>query len=123
MSLADCFPSATNLPDTMNDSDSPFKDCCTDWTASVIPVDSAVALTAAAAGIISDDDIQSPSGRWGSPSPEGGSTSEASENQSDGLERMNGICDNGHTPPELGTFVWQRSLTMERLESFDSVFR
>ncbi|KAE9460746.1 hypothetical protein C3L33_07349, partial [Rhododendron williamsianum] len=122
MSLTDCFPSATNLPDTMNDSDSPFKDCCTDWTASVIPVDSAVALTAAAAGIISDDDIRSPSGRWGSPSPEGGSTSEASENQSDGLERMNGICDNGHTPPELGTFVWQRSLTMERLESFDSVF-
>ncbi|XP_058197386.1 uncharacterized protein LOC131313219 isoform X1 [Rhododendron vialii] len=123
MSLTDCFPSATNLPDTMNDSDSPpFKDCCTDWTASVIPVDSAVALTAAAAGIISDDDIRSPSGRSGSPSPEGGSTSEASENQSDGLERMNGICDNGHTPPELGTFVWQRSLTMERLESFDSVF-
>ncbi|KAH7836510.1 hypothetical protein Vadar_002237 [Vaccinium darrowii] len=149
MSLTDYFPSGTNLPDPMNDIDSPFKDCCTDWMASAIPVDSSVALTAAAAGIISDDDIRSPSCRWGPPSPECGSTSEASdysqrketekddiknphyfddyaseasESQSDGLERMNGICDNGHTPPELGAFIRHRSLTLERLESFDSVF-
>ncbi|XP_028116435.1 uncharacterized protein LOC114314171 isoform X1 [Camellia sinensis] len=147
IALTDYIPSGTKLHDPMNDS--PYRDCCTDWMASAIPVDSAIALTAAAAGIVLDD-IPSTSCRWESVSPESGSisgasdysqtketekdgkknlhyfddnASETSENRFDGLERMSGSCDNGQTPPEVGTCVYRRSPTLERLGSSESLFR
>ncbi|KAI7984602.1 DENN domain-containing protein 5B [Camellia lanceoleosa] len=147
ISLTDYIPSGTKLHDPMNDS--PYRDCCTDWMASAIPVDSAIALTAAAAGIVLDD-VPSTSCRWESVSPESGSisgasdysqtkdtekdgkknlhyfddnASETSENRFDGLERMSGSCDNGQTPPEVGTCVYRRSPTLERLGSSESLFR
>ncbi|KAL7200967.1 hypothetical protein ACSBR1_032810 [Camellia fascicularis] len=147
ISLTDYIPSGTKLHDPTNDS--PYRDCCTDWMASAIPVDSAIALTAAAAGIVLDD-IPSTSCRWESVSPESGSisgasdysqtketekdgkknlhyfddnASETSENRFDGLERMSGSCDNGQTPPEVGTCVYRRSPTLERLGSSESLFR
>ncbi|CAL5353570.1 unnamed protein product [Camellia sinensis] len=147
ISLTDYIPSGTKLHDPMNDS--PYRDCCTDWMASAIPVDSAIALTAAAAGIVLDD-IPSTSCRWESVSPESGSisgasdysqtketekdgkknlhyfddnASETSENRFDGLERMSGSCDNGQTPPEVGMCVYRRSPTLERLGSSESLFR
>ncbi|XP_057483036.1 LOW QUALITY PROTEIN: uncharacterized protein LOC130769798 [Actinidia eriantha] len=149
-SLTDYIPSGTKLPDMMNENvGSPHRDCCTDLMASAIPVNSVVALTAAAAGIILDDEVSSFSSRWEPLSPEGGSISEASdhsqtkeiekdgrknlhylddnasegsENHSDGLERMNGSCDNGQTPLEVGTYVWHRSRTMEHMESSEPLF-
>ncbi|KAL6968133.1 hypothetical protein U1Q18_033936 [Sarracenia purpurea var. burkii] len=143
MSLTDYIRSGTKLPDPIHENiDSPCRDCCHDWMASAIPVDNVVALTAAAAGIILDDDVPSSSCRWDPLSPEGGSTSEASEmekdgrknqhyfddyaseaseNASDGVERMNESWDNGQTPPD-GVFVWHRSRTLEHLEGSESLF-
>ncbi|XAR61038.1 hypothetical protein NMG60_11034617 [Bertholletia excelsa] len=149
MSLTDYSPSGVKLPDSISeDVESPCRDYSTDWMASAIPVDSAIALTAAAAGIISDDEVLSSSCRWESASPGSASTSEASdysqfkeiekdgrknlqhfddctsyssENRYDVMER-NGSFDNCQTPSEAGTYLWCRSRTWERLGSFESLF-
>ena len=116
--------------------------------ASAIPVNSVVTLSAAAAGLILDDEVPSFSSRWEPVSPEGGSiseasdhsqtkeiekdgrknvhylddnTSEGSENHSDGLERVNGSCDYGQTPLEVGNYVWHRSQTMEHMDPFSGI--
>ena len=124
---------------------------CFDWMASAIPVDSAVALTAAAAGIISDDEVPASSPKtWESHSPESGSASEASdlsqvrdmdkdgrknmqyfdecasessEARSDVLERMEGNYENGQASPDIVTFNCLRSQALERLGSCDTIFR
>uniref|UniRef100_A0A5B7BMW8 UDENN domain-containing protein n=1 Tax=Davidia involucrata TaxID=16924 RepID=A0A5B7BMW8_DAVIN len=149
MTLTDYVPSISKLHDHMNENiDSAYKDSFTDWMASAIPVDSVVALTAAAAGIISDDEVRSSSSRWEPQSPESVTASEASdlsqareidkdgrknlhyfddypseasENRFDGLDRMYGSCDNGQTPPEVGTFVCPRGHTLERIGSSESL--
>lgn len=143
--------SATKEQDQMNmNVDHLHRESGFDWTASAIPVDSAVALTAAAAGIISDDEVPSSSPKkWESHSPESGTASEASdlsqvrevdkdakknaqdfddcasessETHSDALERMDGSYENGPASPEIGTFNCSRSHMFERRGSFDTLF-
>ncbi|ESR56956.1 hypothetical protein CICLE_v10018880mg [Citrus x clementina] len=150
MSLTDIVPSTPKLNDPINDSDSPEREDYNDWTASAIPVDSVVALTAAAAGIISDDEVTSSSIKISEPrtpesvtASEGSDTSqlreidkddrknlpyfddfasEASENRSDNLERMCATYENGHASPDVGTFSGSKTRTLERLASSESLF-
>ncbi|KAL9436186.1 hypothetical protein AB3S75_022275 [Citrus x aurantiifolia] len=150
MSLTDIVPSTPKLNDPINDSDSPEREDYNDWTASAIPVDSVVALTAAAAGIISDDEVTSSSIKISEPrtpesvtASEGSDTSqlreidkddrknlpcfddfasEASENRSDNLERMCAAYENGHASPDVGTFSGSKTRTLERLTSSESLF-
>lgn len=64
MSLHDHAPAVSRSNDQKKENDDPPKEeCYTNWMATAIPIDSAVALTAAAAGIISDDEIFSSSSR------------------------------------------------------------
>lgn len=71
--------------------DSPERDSFSDLMTSAIPIDSAVALTAAAAGIISDDEILSSSMKMCEPrSPESGTTSDTSELSQVRKTRMSG---------------------------------
>ncbi|PHT80409.1 hypothetical protein T459_18461, partial [Capsicum annuum] len=149
ISLTDFVPSASKMNDASNPSiDSAFRNDEAAWTSSAIPVDSAIALTAAAAGIISDDEVPSTSSKWEVSSPasatasegsdhsqtrgfgkDGGrnihyvddSVSEASEIQSDSAERVYGIQDNYRTP-ESGPFVFSKVHSLERIGSFESLF-
>ncbi|KAM3373771.1 hypothetical protein P3S68_012485 [Capsicum galapagoense] len=149
ISLTDFVPSASKMNDASNASiDSAFRNDEAAWTSSAIPVDSAIALTAAAAGIISDDEVPSTSSKWEVSSPasatasegsdhsqtrgfgkDGGrnihyvddSVSEASEIQSDSTERVYGIQDNYRTP-ESGPFVFSKVHSLERIGSFESLF-
>ncbi|KAK3193332.1 hypothetical protein Dsin_024642 [Dipteronia sinensis] len=151
MSLTDFVPSGSKLHDPTNDSvDSPDTEYFNDYMASAIPVDSALALTAAAAGIISDDEIPSSSLKaWEPRSPESGTfseasdisqlreidkddrknlqyfddcASEASENRSDTLERVYASIESGQASPDVGTFSGYRTRTLERLASSESLF-
>ncbi|XP_075100932.1 uncharacterized protein LOC107783660 isoform X3 [Nicotiana tabacum] len=80
INLTDFIPSASKMNDASNASvDSPYRDDEADWTASAIPVDCAIALTAAAAGIISDDEVPSSSSKWEVSSPVSVTASEASD--------------------------------------------
>ncbi|MCD7467426.1 hypothetical protein HAX54_004847 [Datura stramonium] len=148
INLTDFIPSASKMNDASNASgNSSYRDEA-DWTASAIPVDSAITLTAAAAGIISDDEVPSSSSKWEVSSPvsvtaseasdhsqtrgfgkDGGRNvhyvddcvSEASEIRSDSTERVYGIQDNYRTP-ESGPFVFSKVHSLERLGSFESLF-
>ncbi|KAJ6711062.1 hypothetical protein OIU74_011843 [Salix koriyanagi] len=81
MSLASCMPSVSKQHGQMNENvDCLDREYDADWMASAIPVDCAVALTAAAAGIISDDVIPTLSPKiWEPQSPESITASEASD--------------------------------------------
>ncbi|XP_048232820.1 uncharacterized protein LOC8266500 isoform X2 [Ricinus communis] len=145
------IPLASKPHDQMNKNVGyPYKECGFDWTASAIPVDSAVALTAAAAGIISDDEVPTSSPKTSeSHSPESCSASDASdlsqardmdnngkknmqyfdecaslssEARSDALERMDGSYESGQASPDIVTFNCSRSQALERLGSFDTLF-
>lgn len=151
MTLIDCVPSVTKPHDQRNENvDSPEKESFSDWMASAIPVDSAVALTAAAAGIISDYEIPPSSLKiWDPQSPESASASEASdlsqgreidkegrkitqyldeyafealEARSDALETMNGCYENGQTSPEAGKSFSSMKSPQECLGSSESLF-
>lgn len=151
LTLTHYVPSVTKLHDHMNgDVDSPERESCSDWMASAIPVDNALALTAAAAGIIPDDDIPPSSLKIREPqSPESVTASEASdlsqvreidkdssknsqcfdecalealETRSEPLERLWGCYENGQTSPEVGTLFSSRSLALEHLGSSESPF-
>ncbi|XP_038716859.1 uncharacterized protein LOC120010208 isoform X2 [Tripterygium wilfordii] len=151
MSLTSYVPSVTKLHCQMNGNvESPRLDCIADWMASAIPIDRAVALAAAAAGIISDDEIPSSSLKMSDPpSPESVTASEssdlsqarevdkderrnsqyfdecaseASETHSDALERMYSSGEVGQVSPEIGSFWCSRSRTMERVGSSESLF-
>ncbi|CAA2998147.1 Hypothetical predicted protein [Olea europaea subsp. europaea] len=140
MSLSDHVPSPSGT------SDSPCMENDTDWMASAIPVDSAMVLTAAAAGIIADDKV--PSSRWEIGSSGSGTASgtldqgevrdldkddgknmhyfgdctpDSLENQSNVVEGIYKVDDNGH-PPQAGPDVCPRNHTLERLGSFESIF-
>ncbi|XP_042509059.1 uncharacterized protein LOC122084685 isoform X2 [Macadamia integrifolia] len=149
MTLTECVSPVVKTQDRMNGSIySPHKNYTSDWMASAIPVDSAVALSAVAAGLISDEEIPSLSLRsWEPQSPESFSTSEASdfgqvreidkdtrknvqyfddssetsESHSDSLERMSGSYENGQSSPEIWTLPTSRSLVLERLGSSESL--
>ncbi|XVF32307.1 hypothetical protein REPUB_Repub17cG0070800 [Reevesia pubescens] len=151
VSLNDYVPSVSKLDEEMNDStDSPSGEYVNDWMASAIPVNSAVAISATAAGIVTDDEVSSASLKISSPqSPESitasvasdlghiretekdgrknvlyfdDNISEASENHSDASERINGNYVNGYVSPEIGTSVGLKSRPLERLGSSQSLF-
>lgn len=139
MTLGDYSPSESKRHGHRNEIiDSPDSDCETDWMASAIPLDNALALTAAAAGIA-----------WETPSPESATASEASdfghvrdiekdckrnflnsdgyasessEARSDSLERVYGIQENGQNSPEFGTYFSSRRHTFEYPGSDESLF-
>ncbi|OVA02289.1 DENN domain [Macleaya cordata] len=140
VTLTDHVPSGVNSQYQISENiDSPDRGCSTDWKASAIPLDSAVALTAAAAGIISDDEVPSFSVRVCETQTSESvsateasdfcrareiddSASETSETRCDGFERMNGSYGNGQTSPEVGSFFFSKSRTLERVGSSESLF-
>ncbi|KAF5741809.1 hypothetical protein HS088_TW10G00815 [Tripterygium wilfordii] len=151
MSLTSYVPSAAKLHCQMNGYvESPRTDCSADLMASAIPVDSAVALAAAATGIISDDEIQSSSLKMSDPpSPESVTASESSdlrqarevdkdgrrnsqyfdecasevsETRFDALERMYSSGEVGQVSPVIGSFWCFRSRTMEGVGSSECLF-
>lgn len=152
MALNAYVPSVTKVHDQMNGNvDSPERESLSDWMASAIPVDSALALTAAAAGI-SHDDFISPSSLkiWEPHSPESVTTSEASdfsqvketdkdssknsqnfeectfeasETCSQPSERMCGCFENDQISPEVRTSFTSRNLALGHLGSSESLFR
>eukprot|EP00268_Persea_americana_P039413 TRINITY_DN389_c1_g1_i4.p1 TRINITY_DN389_c1_g1~~TRINITY_DN389_c1_g1_i4.p1 ORF type:complete len:803 (+),score=145.03 TRINITY_DN389_c1_g1_i4:716-3124(+) len=151
MTLTDFVPPAVRTPDQMNeDLDSPTSGSSADWMASAIPVGSVLGFTAAAAGLVSDNEVHSRTFRHlESLSPESisaseasdssqtreldkdtqknlqffdGYTSETSGSRSDSFERMNGSYDNCQTSPEGGTFQCSFSHTLERIGSSESLF-
>ncbi|XP_022991951.1 uncharacterized protein LOC111488447 isoform X1 [Cucurbita maxima] len=118
ISLTDYVPSVSRSNYNEN-VDSPERESLGDWMASAIPIHSAVALTAAAAGIISDDEILTSSMKmWEPRSPESGTTSDASELGQ--AERTNGSFENGHLCTEMSFSSKHRAL--ERLGSSESLF-
>lgn len=79
MSVAPVPPLASKSSDVKDSTDSQCIESAGDWTDSAIPVDCTIALAAAAAGLISDDEVPSSSSRWEPCSPESFTPSEASE--------------------------------------------
>lgn len=151
MTLTESTPSPSKLHDPINGSvDLPNGEYINEWMASAIPVDNAVALTAAAAGIISNNEIPSSQKKSEPHSPESVTASdasdisqlreidkdnkknlqyfddcasEASENRSDNLERIYGSLENGRAYPEIGTLASSRTHTLKRLASSEYLFR
>ncbi|XP_008235573.1 PREDICTED: uncharacterized protein LOC103334392 isoform X2 [Prunus mume] len=152
ISLHDYVPTLPKVHDEMNDhDDSPHKESFDDWMDSAIPVDSALALTAAGAGIRSDDETPPSSLKiWEPQSPESVSASESSdfsqvryldkdgrkdsqcyddygfeaiETHSETSERIYGSYGNGHTSPEVGPSFSSRNRTLESLGSSEYLFR
>ncbi|TYK24604.1 DENN domain-containing protein [Cucumis melo var. makuwa] len=118
ISLTDSVPSAPRSNQNGN-VDSPERKSSGDWMTSAIPIHSAVTLTAAAAGIISDDEILTSSVKMVEPqSPESCTTSHASELSQ--LERTNGSCESGHLWSEMSFSSRHRSF--ERIGSSESLF-
>ncbi|XP_077250909.1 DENN (AEX-3) domain-containing protein isoform X2 [Tasmannia lanceolata] len=151
ISLTDLAPPLVRTQDQMNENyDCSDQESSTDWTASAIPVESMLSLTAAAAGLISDSEVNSFSFRQLEPqSPQRVSPSEASElsqerepdkdtrrclqyfddyasetsgSRSDSFERINESYENGLTSPECGTLNCSVSRKLERVGSSDSMF-
>ena len=149
MTLNAYVPSVTKGHDQMNGNvDSPERESLSDWMASAIPVDSALALTAAAAGITRDDFISPSSLKiWEPHSPESVTTSEASdfsqvreidkdssknsqnfdectfEASETCSERMCGCFENDQVSPEVRTPFTSRNLALGHLGSSESLFR
>ncbi|XP_062079547.1 uncharacterized protein LOC133784008 [Humulus lupulus] len=150
MSLYDYVPSTPTRHDQMHENvESLEGDSLSGWMTSAIPVDSAVAMTAAAAGIIPDNVIPHSSLRiWEPNSPESITASEsseisqardtdkdgrknlhyfddyaseASETRSDTLERMCGSYE-GHSSPDIRASFSSRFRTLEHLESSEFLF-
>ncbi|KAF5179359.1 DENN (AEX-3) domain-containing protein [Thalictrum thalictroides] len=151
MNITDYVPSLVGAHDMVNENiDYQSRKYSTDWTAFAIPVDSAAALTAAAAGIISDDEVQSFSFRVREPeTPESIACSEASdisqakeidkeirrgvqildgyasetvETNSDEFEREFRSYANSHALPEVVISFGSKGRMLERHESSESLF-
>ncbi|KAF8007236.1 hypothetical protein BT93_K1284 [Corymbia citriodora subsp. variegata] len=151
MTLTSYIPSETNAHDVISKNDEYHdNDYRTDWMASAIPLHSAFALTAAAAGLAQDSGISSSSIRsQETQSPEAATasdvsesshgrqidndvgrlmlhsddnTSEISETRSESLERMSECYENGLNSPEVGSFLCHRNRIMERLGSSESLY-
>lgn len=130
MSLTDYVPSMPKIDDEMNDNeDSPETEHCENWMESAIPVDSAVALTAVAAGIVADDEAPTSSLKiWEPQSPESASASEASDFSQvryldkDGRKDSQCFddCGSSETRSEYGSYVHGH---YSSLGSSESLFR
>lgn len=144
LSVTDFSPSCLKPDGTMNDVDSADEEYGN--MASECSVDSI--LTAAASGVVTDDEIPSALLKVSSPrSPESvtaseasdlgqlrdidkcsikilqdfdDNISEASECRSEAFEKL---YDSGQTSPEIGTFVCSRGRPLERIGSSQSLFR
>ena len=151
MSLYDYAPSTPRTHDQMDEKvESLERNPFSNWMTSAIPVDSAVALTAAAAGMRPDESTPRSSLRtWETHSPESFTASESSElshprdldkdgrrnlqcfddssdtseTRSDALERIHGSYENDHFSPEVKTSFSTRFHSLERLGSSESLFR
>ncbi|KAL8105859.1 hypothetical protein AgCh_029602 [Apium graveolens] len=73
-SLHDYAPAVSRSNDQKENDDPLEEDCSTDWMATAIPIDNAVALTAASVGIVSDDELFSSSSKGEHRSSESTST-------------------------------------------------
>ncbi|KAI3461001.1 hypothetical protein Pfo_017664 [Paulownia fortunei] len=135
MALADNVPSQSMSKNHINENvDSPGAESATDWMASAIPVDSAMTLTAAAAGIISDEEASS---RW-EYSPGSATASDTSDHSQmreldkDGRKNVHAFDDctsetsenqsNGGHTPDFSTYLCDRNQSLECLRSFESLF-
>ncbi|ESW34620.1 hypothetical protein PHAVU_001G167000 [Phaseolus vulgaris] len=130
---------------------SPEMESSSEWMDSAIPLDGATVITAAAAGIISDDESQQLSPKLRDcrcQSPVSGTSSDASDfvhvrdiDKEDkknlqvldncafkapetlaSIQRMHGNCENDHVSPKAGTPLSPRNRGLERLGSFESLF-
>ncbi|XP_006854448.2 uncharacterized protein LOC18444210 isoform X2 [Amborella trichopoda] len=151
MTLTDCVPPMVKVRERGNEiPESPNGENLNDWMAFAIPVDSVLGLAAAAAGLISDNEVQSFSFRASEPvSPVSipaseasdlsqsreidkdtrksmqsydGYVSESSDCPFDSFERQNGGYENGQASPEVGTFHCATGRTFERVGSSESLF-
>lgn len=153
LTLTGSIPSTPKLDDQMSsNANSPERESFSDWMACAIPLDGAAAITAAAAGIISDDEIPQLSPKiWDSrsQSPVSVTASDASDffqvrdidkdgrknlqdhdncafeapETHDSMERMHGNYENDQVSPKVGTPFSARSRALERLGSSESLFR
>lgn len=144
MTLTGSILSAPKLGDQMSENDdSPERESFSDWMACAIPVEDAAALAAAAAGIISDDEMsskmsdpESPASLTGSDASDSsqlrdvdkegrknydGCTSEAPQTHPDSSERMAGNYESGQTS-EFETPFSSRSRAFELLGGSQSPF-
>ncbi|XP_004493840.2 uncharacterized protein [Cicer arietinum] len=152
ITLAGCIPSSPKLDDQFSsNTNSPERESFSDWMSCAIPLEGAAVVTAAAAGIISDDEIlQLSPKRWDSccQSPVSVSASDASDvcqfrdidkngkknlqdhdtcafegpETHDSVERMHGNCEGSQVSPSVGTPVSAQGRTLERLGSSESLF-
>ncbi|KAL2344935.1 hypothetical protein Fmac_006220 [Flemingia macrophylla] len=153
MTLASCIPSTTKLDDQMSsNAHSPDRESFGDWMTCAIPLDGAAAITAAAAGIISDDEIVQLSPKiWDSrcQSPVSVTGSDTSDfcqfrdidkdgrkilqdqdrcafetpETCDSMERMHGNCKSGQVSPKVGTpLSSQSNNVLDHLGSSESLF-
>lgn len=153
ITLSGCIPSTPKLDDQLSSStNSPERQSFSDWMACAIPLEGAAVITAAAAGLISDDEIPQLSPKiWDSrcQSPVSVTASDASDccqyrdidkdgkknlqdhdtcafegpEARDSVERMHGNCEGDQVSPSVGTPVSAQGHTLERLGSSESLFR
>lgn len=153
MTITGSTPSTPKLGDQMSsNANSPDRESFSDWMDCAIPLDGAAIITAAAAGIISDDEIiQLSPKRWDSrcQSPVSVTASDASDHwqvrdiDKDGrknlqdhdnctfgapetlgsIERMHGNYKNDQVSPKVGTPFSAQNRVLERLGSSESLFR
>ncbi|XP_057438466.1 uncharacterized protein LOC130730467 isoform X2 [Lotus japonicus] len=152
ISLTSCLPPSPKLDDQMSsNANSPDRQSFSDWMSCAIPLDGAAVITAAAAGLLSDDEITQLSPKiWDShcQSPASVAASDASDfyqfrdTDKDGrnnlqdhsnddfeapeiqetMERVHGNCEGGPVSPIVGTPQSSRSRVLERLASSESLF-
>ncbi|TKY62294.1 DENN domain-containing protein 5B [Spatholobus suberectus] len=152
ITLTGSIPSTPKLDDQMSsNTNSPDRESFSDWMTCAIPLDGAAVITAAAAGMISDDEIPQLSPKvWDSrcQSPVSVTASDASDywqvrdidkdgrknlqdhdncafetpENHDSMERMHGNCENDQVSPKVGTPLSAQSLVLDRLGSSESLF-
>ncbi|KAK7245288.1 hypothetical protein RIF29_40127 [Crotalaria pallida] len=152
LTLNGSIPSTPKLDDQLSsNANSPERESFSDWMDFAIPLDGAAAITAAAAGIISDEEIPQLSPKiWDSrsQSPASVTASDASDfflvrdidkdgrknlqdhdnsafeatETHESMERMHGNYENGQLSPNVGTPFSARSRASELLGSSESLF-
>ncbi|XP_020213836.1 uncharacterized protein LOC109798048 [Cajanus cajan] len=152
MTLTSCIPSTAKLDDQRSSNAySPDRESFSDWMNCAIPVDGAAVISAAAAGIISDDEMLQLSPKiWDSrcQSPVSVTASDTSDyfqyrdidkdgrknlqdqdncafetlETHDSMERMHGNCENDQVSPKVGTPLSARSNVLDHLGSSESLF-
>ncbi|XP_075507146.1 uncharacterized protein LOC142543650 isoform X1 [Primulina tabacum] len=143
ISFADHVPLHSVSKDHTNGNvDSPCEESDTDWMASAIPVNSATAVTAAAAGIISEEDVPSSGRELNFPTANDSldnsrfrrldkddrtnmhyfdTCSSKAENQSNDIEQMYRTHVNSHTP-DGRPIVYPRTQSLNHSSSFEALF-